>query len=424
MRLICFVLLLISNIYCLAQQTAGIKFEKELSWKDIKQKAKKENKFIFLDAYTTWCIPCRNMAVNIFPQAQVGDFFNKNFINVAVQIDITKKDNENVKSWYKDAKMIADIYKIDAYPTYLFFNQNGILVHFIKGGSGNASDFVAKAKEAFDPKTQFFNLKSEYKRGKRDSVFLLSLINAAKDVNDDSLPAFINVYLKTQNNSLTQQNINFIVRGTRKISDIGFDILLNYPRKIDSIIGKSERMKILSKIVFNEQIYPLLSNNGKITYKGGMIMYREDSLKKNIDWLDIEDDLTMKYKDISKQIIVSAKLRYYEWLNDWIGFNNCLLDYTSTESEIDLDFLDSNAWNFTTYCDNKEFFSDAIKWSSVLVKSELHPYYFKTYSRLLYKAGKKDLALKYIEKCASLFKTPDESINEIIKKIRKGEKIE
>lgn len=424
MRLICIVLLLLSNIYCIAQQTAGIKFEKELSWTDIKQKAKKENKFIFLDAYTTWCVPCRNMAVNIFPQAQVGDFFNKNFINVAVQINVTKKDDENVKSWYKDAKIIADIYKIDAYPTYLFFDQNGILVHFIKGSSDNASTFIAKAKKAFDPKTQYLNFKNEYKRSKKDSVFLLTLINAAKEVNDDSLPVFINAYLKTQSNLLTQQNINFIVRGTSKINDIGFDILLNYPKKVDSIIGKSERIKILRRIAFNEQIYPLLSHNGKITNKGGMIMYHEDSLKKNVDWLGIEDEITIKYKNISKQIIVDAKLRYYEWLNDWVNFNNCLLDYTSKENEIDLDFLDSYAWNFGTYCENKEYFNDALKWSAILVKNELHPYYFQTYSRLLYKAGEKDLALKYIQQCSSLLKTPDESIKVMIEKIRKSEKIE
>lgn len=95
------------------------------------------------------------MIENIFPQAEVGDFFNKNFINVAVQVNVTKKDNTYVKSWYNDAKTIADDYKIDAYPTYLFLNPDGDLVHIIKGASDNANDFIAKAKEALDPKTQF-----------------------------------------------------------------------------------------------------------------------------------------------------------------------------------------------------------------------------------------------------------------------------
>ena len=63
-----------------AQQSNGIKFEKKnLTWKDVKQKAKNEKKYIFIDAYTTWCGPCRYMSKNIFPQKEVGDFFNENF---------------------------------------------------------------------------------------------------------------------------------------------------------------------------------------------------------------------------------------------------------------------------------------------------------------------------------------------------------
>ena len=137
---------------------------------------------------------------------------------------------------------------------------------------------------------------------------MLSLIKAAKDANDDSLRVFINTYLKAQGNLLTLQNINFIARATMKINDIGFYVFLNHSKEVDAIIGKSERIKILSKIVFNEQIYPLLSNNGKIQYKGGMIIYGEDSLNKNVNWPKIENEIALKYKDISKQIILNAKL--------------------------------------------------------------------------------------------------------------------
>lgn len=423
MRLFCLIFLLIINNLCISQKTDGINFEKEANWIIIKQKAKKENKYIFLDAYTTWCIPCRNMAVNIFPQPIVGNFFNKNFINVAIQMDTTKKDCGYVKSWYEDAKKIADVYQINAYPTYLFFNSDGNLVHIIKGAIDNADDFIAKAKEAFDPKTQYINLKHEYERGQRDSVFLLSFIKAAKDANDDSLAVFINTYLKTQTNLLTKQNINFILLGTKSINDIGFNILLNYPNEIDTVIGKSERMKILSRIVFDEQIFPLISYNGKIKHNGPMILYSQDSLRKNVNWYKIENEIG-RYQDVNKRIILYAKLQYYEWLNDWGNFNNCLLNYTSNGNSIDLDFIDTNAWDFTTFCEDKKYFSDAIKWSAVLLKNEKHPYYLQTYSRLLYKAGEKDLAIQYMEKCASLLKSSNVSINETIEKMKKGEEIE
>ncbi len=51
--------------YTLAQQ--GMKFEHGITWKEIQAKAKAENKYIFMDAFTTWCGPCKYMAANIFP---------------------------------------------------------------------------------------------------------------------------------------------------------------------------------------------------------------------------------------------------------------------------------------------------------------------------------------------------------------------
>jgi len=118
-----FIALLLLPLFLSAQQ--GMKFEHGLTWNQVQAKAKAENKFIFMDAFTTWCGPCRYMAATIFPMEKVGDFFNKNFINVKVQLDSTANDNEEVKNWYADGHTIMNTYKIRAFPTYLFFDPNG-----------------------------------------------------------------------------------------------------------------------------------------------------------------------------------------------------------------------------------------------------------------------------------------------------------
>ena len=79
-------------------ETGGIHFEQGLSWHEIKSKAKAEGKPIFMDFYATWCGPCKFISQNIFTQKAVGDFMNENFINVAVQMDQTAKDNEEIKN--------------------------------------------------------------------------------------------------------------------------------------------------------------------------------------------------------------------------------------------------------------------------------------------------------------------------------------
>ena len=74
--------------------------------------AKTENKYIFVDCFTTWCGPCTYMSNNIFPMEEVGNFYNDKFINVAMQFDSTINDAENIKARYADAVFIFKEYKI------------------------------------------------------------------------------------------------------------------------------------------------------------------------------------------------------------------------------------------------------------------------------------------------------------------------
>src|SRR5687768_4337454 len=73
-------LLVVFPLFTVAELSAqGIRFEHG-SWEQAKAKAKAGNKFIFVDAFTTWCGPCRYMSANIFPKPEVGTFFNQHFV--------------------------------------------------------------------------------------------------------------------------------------------------------------------------------------------------------------------------------------------------------------------------------------------------------------------------------------------------------
>ena len=70
--------LLLSGV-CFSQ-TKQIVFELG-NLESVLQKAAKENKLIFIDAYTTWCGPCKKMSKEVFTTDTVANYFNRTFVN-------------------------------------------------------------------------------------------------------------------------------------------------------------------------------------------------------------------------------------------------------------------------------------------------------------------------------------------------------
>ena len=54
----------------------------ELTLEKALEKSKKENKLVFVDTYTSWCMPCKYMANTIFPKKEMGDYLNERFVCV------------------------------------------------------------------------------------------------------------------------------------------------------------------------------------------------------------------------------------------------------------------------------------------------------------------------------------------------------
>lgn len=136
----------------------GIKFD-EGAFSEILDKAKVENKLVFVDAYAEWCAPCKLMEKNVFSQKEVGAFYNANFINA--QIDMEKGEGRE----------LARIYSVRAYPSYLFIDGNGKLVHRALGYLEN-KDFIAAGERAIIPDKQISTMKKKYEAGDRDPVLL------------------------------------------------------------------------------------------------------------------------------------------------------------------------------------------------------------------------------------------------------------
>jgi uncharacterized protein YyaL (SSP411 family) len=94
-----------------------MEFEKG-SFSEIKEKAKKENKLIFMDCYTSWCGPCKMMARETFTNDTVAKYFNEHFINCSFDMENydTARFNE-----YPDVEL-NNVYKVVQHDTKRLYN--------------------------------------------------------------------------------------------------------------------------------------------------------------------------------------------------------------------------------------------------------------------------------------------------------------
>src|SRR5688572_22558605 len=132
-------------------QNRAIKFETG-KFADVLAKAKKENKSIMMDAYTTWCGPCKMMDKQVFTNDTVADFYNTNFI--AYKSDMEKGEGLE----------LAKRYEVRAYPNFIFIAPDGSVEHRSVGARPPKA-FVEVGKEAMNPEKRYAAYQKKYDSG-------------------------------------------------------------------------------------------------------------------------------------------------------------------------------------------------------------------------------------------------------------------
>ncbi len=108
---------------------------------EILNKAKEENKLIFVDITANWCTPCKVMDEEVYSYKPLCDFVNEKFVSYRLDID-------NSRDHY-----LAFLYNVKTVPTIMFLDRTGRVL--IKKESALAiSSFMKLAKEAINKNQQ------------------------------------------------------------------------------------------------------------------------------------------------------------------------------------------------------------------------------------------------------------------------------
>ena len=409
MRKLILLLFLVPTL--LFAQSEGVKFEHGLNWNQIKEKAAKENKFIFVDCFTTWCGPCKYMSSTIFPQAKVGDFFNAKFINAKIQMDKTKDDSEEIKSWYAEADRFAKDYAVKAYPTFLIFDAKGNLVHRIVGG-GEADAFIVKAQKALDPNTQYETLLVKFNADPQNITVAKAMADAAKEAYDQETQAkaegVVLASLSTDQ-IFTKENVSLLLSAAKVVDSKAFNLIRENPDKFDADSEKVKANDFLAQLLISNAV------NSKI------------QAKETVDFTAVEKGLAQKYPTVNtEKASLEMQPRYFSYTKNYPGlrdsFNKYIAKYGSTITAMELNNM---AWSIFENCDDPACLKAASEWSKLSLEKEKDtPMYLDTFANLLYRLGDKDQAIKTQEKAISLLTANDKKEDYLatLQKMKKGEK--
>ncbi|MGV4414749.1 thioredoxin family protein [Chryseobacterium sp. T1] len=367
------ILVLIS--WCTITFAQGIKFE-NTSFKEIQAKAKKEKKLIFLDAYASWCGPCKLMAKNIFTLPTVGEYYNSHFINA--KLDMEK--GEGVA--------LAKKFKVNAYPTYLFINGDGEVVHRTLGYVEEA-DFIKFAKDAEDPSRQIGALKSKFDAGEKDADFLKNLISLTFYTEPAYAEKVIIRYFQTkEGQALDKDDINILLSSVNKADGESYQIFKNRKQDIIKVLPLEQYDAINKSFEINSIIEKAYNKDTKKIDEQYFLTEAEKLIGK-------EKATTLLLKQKAKTALRNKDIATYEKLSLEI-----YKDYTNVTANE----LNSAAWNFFEKIDTKSSLQEAIRWTQEAVKKEENYAYTDTLANLYHKVGDKANAKIWAAKAIELAK--------------------
>lgn len=377
----------------------GIKFE-ETGWEQIMAKAKAENKLVFLDAYASWCGPCKWMAREIFPLEEVGKFYNKNF--VCAKIDMEKGEGVD----------LAKKYGVRAYPTFLFIQPSGEVAYKALGGR-EAEEFIQTGKNALNPEMRLDRLNERFAKGERTPEFITTYLEILDDAGEET-EAVASTYLadRSEDELLTKEGSELLIKYLPSIEHETFSFLKNHKGRIGELVGEE---KVDRKIYsLYEKSYRSLATATDEGYEVDMKAFEQA----------LENIKSSGYAR-AKELEMKAYMFYYKVTKDVEKYAVSVGAYLDMFPSDSWQEYNQYAWYFYENVDNKELLNKAVAWIEKSIEMESNYYNVDTQAALLYKLSKYQDAEKAANKAIELAKAAGEDpagTQELLDKIREAAK--
>lgn len=350
----------------------SIKFT-EASFTEILQKAQKENKLIFLDAYAAWCGPCKLMEKNVFTDKNAATYYNTTFINA--HFDMEKGEGRD----------LAARYGVRSYPTLLFLNPKGEIVTKSLGYL-DPSQFIELGKEAEKTKT-LGTLKERFEKGESSPEFLINVMRENVDSDFPTAKKASEKYFQLKNPAqYNRDDVGLLLYFIQSDQDPNFKIYEKNKSEIIKFIPEETYNGFLSNI----KLHKILAQS--LDEKSGTINEK----------YYLENAVPIVGKEQAEKFLNQLKVNFYASTKNIQEYEKAALNYYKNPDDFDPTELMRAAWFVSENSKDPIVLKRAESWASnAVVRMETSE---STYilAKLYSQTGKKELAKMYAERSKNI----------------------
>jgi thiol-disulfide isomerase/thioredoxin len=421
-------------------------------WEVVLSEARKSNRPIFVDFYTTWCGPCIKMDKQAFPNVRVSQLFNANFVNYKVNAE--KGEGVN----------LAKSYGVTAYPTLIFVSPTGEVVYRTEGYE-SVEHLLAEANKVIEVSASLNRLSTSsqsHQENLRDKAYLkeyLQKLSKLRQPASSLLEEYVNNLRSDEQTDL--ENLAIMAGTVSTTNSKAFDILLEQLPAIRSLpVGREALISMPAAVASDfrkvvdaddeRALEALTVKHKKLLQQAGRLapeLVDQELLRQRIDFYrqagnykkyhalssfyvqtqllsQSEDSLRQQDEHIYQEFL--RRVQVPDSARTTARFADLSEAMKHRASAGVADGLNAVARAHFESITDLHYLSEALQWAGRAVELSPGPTYRETYACLLYRLGRKEEAiLIQIQTVAEAKEMPDlrispEAFQQVLEKMQKG----